>query len=211
MIHPACVAARRWLTRRNRTGLPAKRRRRFLLLAALATATGCQSTTPQKQQIDPLRVDEHDDIVAIHNLWNPVPWLKDSVGRVVGFQVPAYLVSGETEKGAFAPGTIIVWIYTIERGADGKIDRRVAHIWEFDRDKAMGFRVRKRAIAGYYYGFVLKWPAELNLDAREIEIVFGYERRDGHVVLGTPHRRRVPVAPGFAPPASHEPTRASRE
>lgn len=154
--------------------------------------SGPGNPAPAPIMIDPAKVPTRGDIVAIHQYWPNFPWLTQS-DRVVGFRVTTYFVSGETEKGAFVPGTIFAWVYTLGRGEDGTRTREIAHVWEFDQTAAMSYRVRKEAIGGYFYGFMLAWPANLDLDGKLIEIEFGYERRDKSVVTSAARRFRVPL------------------
>ncbi len=185
------------------------------LLLGLA-ATGCQqpprSNPPgpmwpsgpearrQDNTIDPTRIETRDDIVEIIAFWSPTPWLFDS-DRVIGFKVPVYFVSGQTEKGAFVSGDIFVWIYELKREPNGRYRRELAHMWQFTERESMGLRVTKRARMGYYYGFPLRWPDELMLEGKLIEIQFGYQRHDGSVVLSSARRLKVPVPMGFDPDA----------
>ena len=168
--------------------------------ASPSTILGNPSDAPRTEYVDAASVPTRDDIVAIHHFWPQVPWLRNSSNEVVGFRVPVYFVSGETEKGAFVPGRIFVWVYRIERLASGELERDPAHIWEFNESEAMGYRVRKLASTGYYYGFMLNWPPNLDLAGHEIEVEFGYERLDGRLVLGAARRFKVPVPPDFRPP-----------
>lgn len=161
--------------------------------------------------IDPTMVEERDDVVSIQQFWNPQPWINDAAGQPVGFRVPVYLVSGETEKGAFVPGTIICWMYHVDPDAPaGTTNRQPLYIWELPRSDAMGFRVRKKALMGFPYYFVLKWPETMTLAGETVEVEFGYERLDKRLVLGAPQRFRVPPpigsprrkAPAESPPAT---------
>jgi hypothetical protein len=156
------------------------------------------------EAIDPTTVPTRDDIVAIYQFWPNVPWLFES-DRVVGFRVTTYFVSGETELGEFVPGKVFAWIYKLARGPDGKLARELAHMWEFDEAEGMGYRVRRRAVGGYHYGFALSWPPNVELDGRQVEIEFGYERKDGTIVTSAPRRFRMPVS------ADYVPARESRE
>ncbi|MFQ5805203.1 MAG: hypothetical protein ACE5I3_01995 [Phycisphaerae bacterium] len=174
---------------------------------ALATVcAGCEtppkapSRTPiGRTEIDSTKIPTRDDIVQIIQYWPQVPWLQERE-RIVGFRVPVYFVSGQTEKGAFVPGNIYVWVYELVPGEDGRRQRKLVHMWEFDQGDALGFRVNKRAVGGYFYGFPLTWPKELALEGKEIEVQFGYERTDKGVLLSPPRRFSVPVPAGYQPP-----------
>ena len=170
------------------------------LCLALLLSAGCETAGSRRggpraksNQINAARVEQRDDIVQGVSFWNSYPWVKDGE-RFVGFKAATFFVSGETELGAFVPGTIFAWLYTLSVGPEGRLDKELAHVWEFDRDEAMGFRVRKRAITGYYYGFILIWPPELDLEGKRIEVVFGYERQDKRPVLSQARQLKVPVS-----------------
>jgi hypothetical protein len=83
-------------------------------------------------------------------------------------------------------------MYEVFRQPDGTTEKQCVHVWEFDRAAAIGYRVRKLAVMGYYYGFALTWPPNVDVTGKEVEIVFGYERADGQIVTGTPRRAMVP-------------------
>jgi len=165
---------------------------------------GRRAPTPKPKYIDVSRVPERDDIVAVYHFWHQMPWLRDSLGRVVGFKTRVYFQSAQTQKGAFVPGRIFVWLRSIEPDPQGGYRRRDLHFWELDRDAAYGFRVTRESVAGYSYGFALRWPDDLRLEGREIEVEFAYERRDGRLIRGRPHRMRVP-GPADIRPIRHEP------
>lgn len=200
----------------------AQRTRRVLLFgcatASVAFATlGCESPqnranqpksmwpsddkSGDKNAIDPTRIAERDDIVRVVQFWPQTPWLFDSE-RVIGFKATIYFIAGESMKGAFVPRNILVWINEVLPGPRGQDERKLVHMWEFDSAEAMGYRVNRRSVLGYYYGFPLRWPEELELEGKLIELQFGYERADTRVVLSSPKRLRVPVPQGFQPAAA---------
>ena len=184
-------------------------------LLLLFVCAGCQSdrssssgwlgknqaaTARERNKIDSTRIKTRDDIVQIVQFWNQPYWLQDS-RRVSGFKVTVYFVSGESEKGAFVPGNIFVWVYELVPTAPGQYEKKIAHVWEFDEKEAMATRVNKRAVGGYFYGFPLKWPASVSLEGKQIEIQIGYERiGNKQVVLSSPRRFHVPVPIEFASP-----------
>ncbi|MFN0137882.1 MAG: hypothetical protein ACKVS9_17395 [Phycisphaerae bacterium] len=160
-------------------------------------STGAASTTGGKREsneIDPTKIAERDDIVSINMFWQGWPWLSNAEDEVVGFRVPVYFVSGETGKGSFVATRILVWVSVVERGIDGRAKARPVHTWEFTREQAMGFRVRRLAVTGYHYGFMLAWPETLDLTGKEIEIEFGLERASGSMLTSGGRRFRVPLA-----------------
>ncbi|MFH1747564.1 MAG: hypothetical protein ABIG44_11025 [Planctomycetota bacterium] len=173
---------------------------------ALSAFSGCE-TPPRnsgagaaKDSIDPIRIETRNDISAIYQFYQPNPWLRDADGQAVGFKVPVYFVSGETELGAFVAGRILVWLYELERQPDGSFERKFVHGWELDEQEAMGYRVRVRSVMGYHYGFMLSWPPNLGLAGKQIEIVFGYEKNARTIITGEPRRFRVPVSWGSQRP-----------
>lgn len=196
--------------------------RRLLALACLATAAatcllGCQAQQPRatgpkpmlrgsgtakpadENAIDPTAIETRDDIVRIVQFWPQAPWLFDN-DRVIGFKATIYFVAGETMKGAFVPRSILVWVYEAAPGSRRKDDRKLVYMWEFDPAEAMGYRVNRRSLMGYHYGFPLRWPEVLDLEDKLIEFQFGYERANKRVVLSSPKRFRVPVPHGYEPP-----------
>jgi hypothetical protein len=181
-----------------------------------------QAEPVRSATIDPTTVKTYDDIIEINQFWQPEPWLYDADGRPVGFRATVYFVSGQTERGAFVPGRILVWLYDVDRAADGTSERKLVYGWQFGPAESMLYRVRKRGMLGYYYGFPLMWGAGIELVGREIEVVFGYERQDGRVITaparrfkvprtggpgGRPLRPPVPPAPEPAPAPEREPPR----
>ena len=152
-----------------------------------------------KSEIDPTKVETRDDIFQIVQFWPQMPWLQRA-DRIAGFKVTVYFRSGETRLGAFVPGTIFVWVYGLEPSARGRRERKLAYMWELDQAEALGYRVRKRSIQGYYYGFPLRWDDQLRLEGKLVEIQFGYERRNRQLVLSEPREFYVPIPAGYVPP-----------
>lgn len=139
------------------------------------------------------KIEARDDIIAINVIWQQHPWIGDQRGMINGFKAgPVYFQSGGTSKGAFVSGKIRCDLFRIDR-KPGRIDRFALQSWEFDAAKARGFRLTRRLIGGYGYGFLLNWANDLNLAGREIEVEFSYERADGRVVSSPPERLKVPL------------------
>ena len=170
----------------------------LLLLPAGAALLPAGCTAGRSTEIDPVKIKTGDDIVNIVQFWPQPPWLQQG-DRIVGFKVTTYFVSGQTEKGAFVPGTIFAWVYELVPDGAGGRERKLAYVWELDEAEALGFRVNKRSVMGYHYGFVLRWPEDITLEGKLIEIQFGYERLDKGVVLGSSQRFRVPMPAGYQP------------
>jgi len=146
-----------------------------------------------------------DDVIAIRQFYNPLPWLRDADGRISGFYTRAYFVSARTNKGVFVRGPITVTLSRLRPRATGGYDRELVHEWTLDEEAARGFRVVKTSRLGDSYGFALQWPPEVDVMGRRVEIAFAYQRADGRVIRGVPRQLFVPVPPGFAPPRDPEP------
>lgn len=156
-----------------------------LVLLSGVALTGCQTVSPGERAVD--------DIVQITQFYANYPWRVDYDDRITGFKVAVYFVSSATERGAFVKGDILCWLYQRSRRADGRRDRELLHTWRLSEAEAQGFRFRERKQLGYGYGLVLTWPSSIDVHGREIEIVLGYERTDGRIILGPPRPMKVPV------------------
>ncbi len=159
---------------------------------------GCQTTGGRlgPNEIDPLAVKTHDDIVSIVAMTPSPPWLQTKDGRPVGFQLTAYFVSSETERGVFVSRPIHIWIDEVVRGERG-FERQYLHGWQFTAKEAEGFRVRKKSIMGYPYLFPLVWPDDMDPYGKRIEINVAFERPDGRMITRTPKQAVVPYPQGY--------------
>lgn len=178
---------------------------------------GQERPKPMPNEVEPERIDTRDDVVSIVQFWSQQPWLREDA-RTLGFRVPTYFISAVTEKGVFVNGTIFVWLYELGPATAEGEQRIPLQQWEFTPEQAMGFRVRKEALGGYYYGFVLKWDPALRLERKRLEIQFGYERvSDKKLILSRPKQLQPPSAsatiqqPGPPPPPRPAPRRARPE
>ncbi len=143
-----------------------------------------------------------DDIVTAYHYYRVPPWIFNEEGRVTGLAARVYFVPAGSNKGFFVPGTIKAALHQRTRRPDGTYERTLAHEWRFDQRQAEGFQVVKRSTLGDSYGFVLRWPQELDLSGREIEIRFSYVRLDGRLIQGRPTPLPEPVPSGAPLPAS---------
>jgi hypothetical protein len=141
-----------------------------------------------------------DDIVAIRQFYSTEPWMRDAEGRYTGVFVRVYLLSAQTEKGAFVPGTVKAAMYALTPRSDGTYGRELVHEWSFNQQQAAGYRLRKPSVMGDSYGFWLRWPAELELMGREVQVMLSYQKKDGEVIARRGSRFRVPVPTGQAYP-----------
>lgn len=148
---------------------------------------------PKNAEVDVTKTEEHDDVYEIASLLPNNPWIRGQGSKIVGLRVPAYFVSGTTRRGSYVPGTILAWVYGYEADAAGNPQRVPLHVWEFDRTEAMNWRITKRSVMGYPYMFLLRWPQEIDLEGRTIELELGYERqKDKQVVVSPAKRLKVP-------------------
>lgn len=176
-----------------------------LLLLAM---TGCAATpggnrppTPgggraQKSAYEDIeKIEKRDDIIRINQFWAGDPCIYDSIGRAIGFKVPTYFISSETEKGTFVSGRIFIWLHVVQVAPNRELVRRTVHMWQMEQAESFLFASRKKAIIGYFYGFIMTWPRSLDLGGQTLEIEFAYERADGRLVVSSGKTFRVPLDP----------------
>ncbi len=185
--------------------------RRVFGLGLAMLAAGCQTGGWSGSGTPPVR----DDIVAIRQFYATEPWIRDEEGRVSGLFVRVYFVAAvgneAVGKGVFVPGTIKAALYTLTVRPDGSYDRQPVYEWSFDEQQAAGFRLRTPSVMGYSYGLILRWPPEVNVMGREIQVVLSYEKQDGKVVTARGTRFRVPLPAGTRPaPPAGPPRRTAR-
>lgn len=168
----------------------------MLLLGVLVCCGGCANGNWGRGVL-------RDDIVWIVQYSNAYPWLRDEDGRVNGLAARVYFISSQTEKGAFVPGTFQAQLHTLTPLRDGSYQRELVQEWSYSEERARGFRMTERSLLGESYGLVLRWPSELGIVGREVQLKLLYSRQDGAAVIGRGSRLRVP------PPSSkayrHEP------
>ncbi len=164
---------------------------------------------PKKPVAAPKGATTTDNIVEIAQFYASQPWIVDDEGRYVGLRVRAYFVSGETGKGAFVPGTITASLFALTTRPDGTYSREKVYDWTFDAQQAYPFEIPKPSPMGYSYGLILRWPPELNLMGREIQVVLSYQRQNGQLVVARGIQHTVPY-PGAALPGAIEVTTTTR-
>lgn len=154
---------------------------------------------PQKT-IDAQTIPTQDDIYEVVHFWQQLPWLYEG-NKPVGFKVPTYFLSSQTRKGTYVSGPIFVSLFRFDRAKGPEFARQLAYRWELSPADAMPFRIAKQTLLGYGYGFMLKWPDELDVAGREIDVEISYQRGDGRTIKGSSKRLRVPSGPDIAAPA----------
>jgi hypothetical protein len=174
-----------------------------LLVALLAGGLGCDAAGA-RGAVSPERI--RGDIVAIRQFYAIDPWIFDDEGRVTGLMARVYFVAPRAKdgepKGFFVPGTIDVTMHVLNPRPDGTYERVSVYNWSFSPRQAEGFRITKASAMGDSYGLVLRWPPELNVMGREMQITFNYARDNGEVVTqrGRHFRVPLPVAMGLGTP-----------
>jgi hypothetical protein len=150
-----------------------------------------------------------DDIVAIRQYYSTQPWTWDPEGRANGILARVYfLPTADPQgnlKGVFVSGPIRAELHTLNQRPDGSYARDLLHEWVMPPDEASVFRTVKPSILGDSYAFVLRWPTELKVAGREIQITFCYQRQDGRVVSQPSARFRVPMPGAVQPPPATRP------
>jgi hypothetical protein len=173
----------------------------LLLLSALPLTTGCEALGSMGAPGSTAR----DNVVMIRQFYAADPWIRDEEGRVTGVLARVYFAAAarddEVPKGIFVPGTIKAELYALTPRPDGVYERVLAHEWTFDEQQAQGYRVRRVSRMGCSYGLILRWPAEVNLVGREIQMQFSYQTQDAKVITQRGSRFRVPL-PARAPEPS---------
>ncbi len=150
-----------------------------------------------------------DNVVEIVQFYSSQPWILDDEGRYIGLRDRVYFVSADSGKGVFVPGEIVATLYTLNHRPDGTYTREKAHEWRFTPDQSYLFQVTTPSPMGYSYGLILRWPPELKLMGREIQIVLSYQRQNGQVLTAAGIKHDVPM-PGSAPPGAIEVTTTTR-
>jgi hypothetical protein len=173
-----------------------------LLLGALALVGGCELPGGARPAAA-LR----DDIVAIQQYPPTDPWLRNDEGRITGIRTRVYFLpaapQGKMPKGVFVSGTIKAALYALTLRPDGSHERQLAYEWSFDERGAAGYRIRSirnPSVMGESYGLLLRWPSDLGLAGREIQIMLSYQRNDGETIARRGTRFQVPLPPGAQMP-----------
>lgn len=188
VLRPVRSAAtcRRWPSKAAFVGL--------LLLSALPLLTGCAG----------LGTAANDNVVMIRQFYAADPWIRDEEGRVAGVLARVYFAAAarddEVPKGIFVPGTIKAELYVLTLRPDGTNERVLVHEWTFDEQQAQGYRVRRTSRMGSSYGLILRWPPEVNVTGREIQMQFSYKTQAGKVITQRGSRFRVPLPAGTPEP-----------
>lgn len=167
-----------------------------LALAAAWVFGGCATTPDATRPPGGLR----DDIVAIRQFYAAEPWIRDDDGRVTGLAARVYFIAPRTElgdfKGVFVRGPIHAEMHALRLRPDGTYERERVCEWTFNTYEAASFRVTQPSIMGYSYGLYLRWPPEMDVMGREIQVLFSFTRPDGQVVARRGSRFRVPLPTG---------------
>lgn len=173
-----------------------------LLVAAPSCMTPVQPIWGAPETNEPkLTVPDDEavfDIVRVNKFFEQYPWLSfDSGGvdRIDGFKCAVYLESSDGEnKGVFGSGTIVVTMFRLETGPDGREVALPVYEWTLPSDKAYRFRAKEPTLLGWGYGLFLRWGKNVDVQGRKIAISIKYIREDGRVVRSSRKVLRVPIS-----------------
>ncbi|HVP11972.1 MAG TPA: hypothetical protein VMV94_12395 [Phycisphaerae bacterium] len=176
------------------------------LASVLATAVRCEQTSSNTTtQWKPLakdtapRVEDpgtESNIIRVSKFFNADPWLSfaaDGSGRVDGVRITVYLEGPNAPKGVFGDGTLIVEMYRLDHEKRGREVPTLVHKWELPPDQAYPWRAKQATGMGWGYGLRLQWPAELDIQGKQVAFVVKYRRTDGRIVSSS---RQVVNVPG---------------
>lgn len=165
--------------------------RTAVLLAAGFQLGGCAAPTQHPAGTTELT----SDIFQIVKFFPAQMWQRRRLDDVNpnGFVVTVYLISGKTQKGAFADGTIRVEMNVADYDDQRKKRYLPAHTWALDPDQAMPYRVKREGVLGWGYMLHLFWPDDVDVLGKEVSITLSYERSDGGTIRARPHHNRVPI------------------
>jgi hypothetical protein len=141
------------------------------------------------------------NIIRVSKFLSADPWLSfatDGSGRLDGVRITVYLEGPSEPKGVFGDGTIIVELYRLDYDKHGRETVTPAYKWELPPDKAYPWRAKQATGMGWGYGLRLQWPAELDLQGKQVAFVVKYLRTDGRLVSSSRQVVKVP-GPGAAP------------
>ena len=177
---------------------------RHLTIALIVLLTGWAGCAPGAggaigEKVPPVHMPSEtprSDIRRIIATFAPVPWLvfdSESGGKIDGFKCSVFLISPVTDpktgkvrdSGVFGSGTIIVEMYLIEYGSQGRRTTTLLQTWELPPEEAYPWRSREAKYPfGWGYGLRLPWDKKYDLVGEEIGIMIKYRRDDG-IVVGT--------------------------
>lgn len=166
-----------------------------LLLAACQAPPAGSSTTsaaPEKLESNIIQIAAFFD----HNPFGPVGGKPGPGGFRVGalyLLAPVVGPDGKRrEQGVFGDGIIHVYLWTLEKNAEGKTERHLAREWVFTPEQARGYRSLKRYPLGYGYQLHCAW-GDADVLGKNVEIEIRYERTDGRIITSRPRSFRVPT------------------
>jgi hypothetical protein len=141
------------------------------------------------------------NIIRVSKFFSADPWLSfanDGSGKIDGLRITVYLEGPNAPKGVFGDGTIIVEMYRLDYDKHGRETASPVYKWEMPPDKAYPWRAKKATGMGWGYGLRLQWPAELDVQGRQVAFVVRYVRKDGRMVNSSRQVVKVP-GPGVTP------------
>ena len=114
-----------------------------------------------------------------------------------GFRIGALYLMAPNEQGrsvgVFADGIIHVYLYAVEKDAEGKPTRRLVRDWTYDPVQAMPYRAKKATVLGYGYQLHCVW-GDADVLGKDVEIEVHFARKDGRLITSTAKAFKVPKA-----------------
>ncbi len=160
-------------------------------------AAGCQ-TPPGGGPAGRALQDLEPNVIKIVTFWGQSPFGPVGGGsKPGGFVIGALYLVAPTEKGGergvFGDGIIHVYMYVLEKAADGKtVNRRLAKEWLYTPEQALPYRTKRPFLGGYGYQLHCAW-GDADVLGKRIEIEVRFERKDGRVITGRPKQYIVPT------------------
>ena len=172
-----------------------KRKLQLATVAGLVMLTAGGCNRPQQKAVEDLQGPDPslfaDDIFKIVCFYPPNMWQsfdREGDTNPEGFAFVMYPLSRATSKGAYAKGTLHVWMYVIEKDGAGRRNRRLARDWTVPMAQ---LAPRSKTKFGVGYDVYLHWGSA-DVYGKEAEIVVQYESPRGRLVQSQTRRAKVP-------------------
>jgi len=136
------------------------------------------------------------NIVRVNKFFKESPWLcfnNDGGKRVDGVGFSVYLEGPNKPKGVFGTGTLVVNMYRLEFGPDGREVPVEVYKWEMPADQAYVWRAKQRTALGWGYGLRLHWDDKIDVVGKQVAFVVKYVREDGREISSSRQVFKVPA------------------
>jgi hypothetical protein len=178
------------------------------LAAVLVSALHCEQPVAREGTAAPVKSSPaavepitESNIIRVSKFFSADPWLSfasDGSGKVDGVRITVYLEGPSAPKGVFGDGTMVVEMYRLDTDKHGRETATSVYKCELPPEQAYPWRAKKPTGMGWGYGLRLQWPAELDVQGKQVAFVVRYLRTDGRVVSSSRQVVKVP-APGVTP------------